>query len=66
MSVRVDQGPEYPGETYIWCDICSPRFNPQTFRPADIGDGLYEGNSFAELHEFTSLHLTPGHEKGTQ
>lgn len=31
MTIQIAAGPEYTGETYIWCDVCAPRFRTQEY-----------------------------------
>ena len=49
--IRVDQGGEYRGETYIWCYVCSGGGYPVRDEP-----GIFEGESIEELKAFLAEH----------
>lgn len=52
-KVHVDQGPEYNGETYIWCECMTPLgVRPvQYYGSTDphVFDGLFEGEGIEAL-----------------
>lgn len=54
--IKIEQGPEYMGETYIWCDICSPEFNGQSYYYMGSMTGVFEGTSLDELSNFIYTH----------
>lgn len=51
--IRVDEGGEYRGETYIWCDACAPG---ACFPMRDNEPGIFEGRSIEELKVFLAEH----------
>jgi hypothetical protein len=60
-QLHVEQGPEYEGETYIWCECLGGKENwVQSGWNINAPDGaLFGGSSATELLEFLSKH-TPG------
>jgi hypothetical protein len=58
--IHVEQGPEYQGETYIWCECLAGKENLTQGGSPDTPDGaLFEGTGVTGLLEFFSEH-TPG------
>ena len=57
MPVKVEQGGEYQGETYVWCDVCAhPDFIAQTFSWKYHLAGVFQGNSIEALNDFIKEH----------
>jgi len=51
--IRVEQGGEYPGETYIWCDQHCPG-RPVT--EAEVSEAMFELDSLEDLEFFIAAH----------
>jgi hypothetical protein len=54
--IHVSQGPEYQGETYIWCECLAGDENLTQRYSGDTHGALFEGESLHELIDYLRKH----------
>lgn len=54
--IKIAEGPEYTGETYIWCSVHSPDFDGQNYHYNGETEGIYSGDTLSSLRKFIDKH----------
>jgi hypothetical protein len=60
-KIHIEQGNEYWGEIYIWCECLAPGETvfSSSYRKPDHADAVFQGETLGELTAWLGVHDVP-------